>query len=55
MKTLFVVVKGSEKPVSLSADKVEQNEVSGELVASRGAQVIGRFQLQEVAGWWLDE
>lgn len=55
MKTLYVMVKGNEKPVSLVADKVEENEGSKQLVAYRGDQVIGRFQLEAIAGWWLSD
>jgi hypothetical protein len=53
MNTLFVMVKGNEKPVSLLADKVEEDSESGQLVATREGKIIGRFQLKEIAGWWL--
>ena len=41
MKTLYVMVKGNEKPANLLSDKVEENEESGQLVAYRGGQVVG--------------
>ena len=53
MKTLHVMIKGNEKPVHLLSDKVEENDESGQLVAYRGGQVIGRFQMAAIAGWWL--
>ena len=55
MHTLYVMVKGNEKPISLVADKVEENEGVGQLVVYRGEQVIGRFQLVAIAGWWLSD
>lgn len=54
MKTLCVQFKGNEKPVRLEADKAENNEVTNELLAYRGGQVVGHFNMAEVAGWWLE-
>jgi hypothetical protein len=55
MKTLYVMVRGNEKPVNLLSDKVEENEESVQLVAYRSGQVIGRFRLDAIAGWWLSD
>ncbi|HEY4932901.1 MAG TPA: hypothetical protein VII23_15125 [Terriglobales bacterium] len=55
MKTFYVMVKGNEKPIALLADKVEENDSTKQLVAYRGEQGIGRFQLEAIAGWWLSE
>jgi hypothetical protein len=55
MKTLYVQVKGNPSPVHLESDKVEENKKDNELLAYRGSEIIGRFNLSEIAGWWLDD
>ena len=55
MKYLYVQPKGNEKPVRVTADKAEENESKNELAAYLGGQVVGRFTLTEIVGWWLEE
>lgn len=55
MKILCVQIRGNEKTIRLSADKAEEDANTNELLASRGGQVIGRFNLKDVAGWWLED
>ena len=54
MKTLCVQIRGNDKTVKLLADKAEENTDSNELLAYSGSEVIGRFNMKDLVGWWLE-
>ena len=56
MTTLCVQIKGNEAAVRIKAAQAEENRENGELLA-KGAQgqVIGKFKIGELVGWWIEE
>ena len=54
MKTLFVTLKGCTEPIKLDAAKVvdDDNELALTAFDAKGEKV-GKFNLSEVAAWWL--
>jgi hypothetical protein len=55
MSNVAVQVRGAEKPIFVNADKAEENTSSGQLTIYRDGKPVGHFNLQDVAGWWLEE
>jgi hypothetical protein len=56
MAILCVQIKGIETAVRVKAEQVDENRENGELLAkdARG-QVIGKFKIGEIVGWWTEE
>ena len=56
MKTLCVQIKGNETAVRVKAAQADENRENGELLAKdeRG-QVIGKFKIGEIVGWWTED
>ena len=56
MTTLCVQIKGIETAVRVKAAQAEENRENGELLAkNERGQVIGRFKIGEIVGWWTEE
>jgi hypothetical protein len=55
IKTLCVQVKGREKEIGFQAEKAEENSDTNELIAYRNGQIVGRFTLEDIQGWWLED
>ena len=56
MTTLCVQIKGIPTAVRVKTEHVDENKEYGELLAkdARG-QVIGKFKIGEIVGWWTEE
>lgn len=56
MKRVNIQLKGKLDPISMNADSAAEDPHENALIVrDKSGGVVGRFQLPEVTGWWLDE
>jgi hypothetical protein len=53
---VYVQVKGNEKPKQIDADSVDEgmNPGFGHLTIKKGTTVVGKFNAEQVDGWWIE-
>ena len=55
-KVVFIQLVGVEKAISMNADKVERTEPpQAKLLIKAGDKQIGKFRIDQVAGWWIQD
>jgi hypothetical protein len=55
MGKVKIRVKGTTEPLVINAKKIEENEDTHELlIYDYKDKVIGKFNQQEVVGWWVE-
>lgn len=56
MTNLCLILQGFEHQISIKAADVEEDTKDGSLIAKNSqGKIIGKFPLDKVTGWWVQE
>ena len=55
-KIIYVKLKGQEQAMPVEGDTAEEDHNFDQLVVKdKSGKVVGRFQRDQVAGWWIQK